>query len=436
MKRYEEYKAVDLPWLSEIPSHWELRRSKTIFNVINERSETGEEELLSVSSKYGVVKRSNIDVTMFKAESYKGYKVCNPDDLVINSLWAWQYGLGFSQYNGIISTAYGVYRLKNKEKCLPKYFNYLYRGTDYHWEMRVRSKGIWKSRYQLHDSSFLSMLSIIPPYTEQEKIVKFLDWKISKINKYIKAKKRQIELLKELKQAEINRAVTKGLDPTVPIKDSGVSWLGEIPVHWGTKKIKYFALLKSGTNLTSEQIEGIGKYPVYGGNGLRGYYHSFSDKGDYVLIGRQGALCGNINYAKGKFWATEHAVICYPLIEFNILWFGELLRCMNLNQYSIASAQPGLAVEKIKNLKLPNPSITEQKEISTYISKIIIAIDKLLSKINFQIIEIEEFKTKLISDVVTGKIDVRDIEVPEHYETDETVQEDLEEVIEDLENID
>ena len=105
MTPYPEYKATNLPWLPQIPAHWEIVRAKQIFSPIDIRSEKGEEQLLSVSERYGVVKREHANVTMFQAASYEGYKLCWPDDLAINSLWAWSYGLGFSPYHGIISTA-------------------------------------------------------------------------------------------------------------------------------------------------------------------------------------------------------------------------------------------------------------------------------------------------------------------------------------------
>ena len=123
---------------------------------------------------------------------------------------------------------------------------------------------------------------------------------------------KMIDLLNERKQVIIQNAVTKGLDENVEMKDSGVEWIGMIPKHWKIIRIKHLAKLQSGSNLTSNEISDTGSYPVYGGNGLRGFYGSYNCEGSHVLIGRQGALCGNINYAEDKFWATEHAVVCYP----------------------------------------------------------------------------------------------------------------------------
>lgn len=164
----------------------------------------------------------------------------------------------------------------------------------------------------------------------------------------------------------------------------------------------------SGTNLTSEQILEEGLYPVYGGNGIRGYYNDFNTEGTRVLVGRQGALCGNVNLASGKFWATEHAVVCHPIHYYDSDWFSALLETMNLNQYSQSAAQPGLSVEKIKNLSIPIPPITEQVRIGVFIKKQKELISSSLCELESQIHELKSYKSTLITEVVTGKIDVRE----------------------------
>ena len=160
--------------------------------------------------------------------------------------------------------------------------------------------------------------------------------------------------------------------------------------------------MKSGDTLSSEQIDPEqGYYPVFGGNGRRGFYSDFNSYGDYVLIGRQGALCGNINYAHGKFWATEHAVVCYPLKDIALFWLGELLRTMNLNQYNVSAAQPGLAVERIKNLLIPVPPLAEQETIAAWLDEKCEEIDAAIAKVDREIELIDELKQSEISRVVT-----------------------------------
>lgn len=140
LKPYPSMKDSGVPWLGEVPEHWKVRRGKNLFRCVNVRSETGAEELLTVSSERGVVPRRTAVVTMFKAESYAGHKLCWPGDLVINSLWAWARGLGVSRYHGIVSTAYGVYRPRTGANVEPQFVHDLVRSTPFHWELRVRSK--------------------------------------------------------------------------------------------------------------------------------------------------------------------------------------------------------------------------------------------------------------------------------------------------------
>lgn len=145
---------------------------------------------------------------------------------------------------------------------------------------------------------------------------------------------------------------------------SGESWLDAAPAHWPRKKLKYVAALRSGEGITADEIAPTGDYPVYGGNGLRGYTSAYTHEGDRVLIGRQGALCGNVNYASGRFWASEHAVVAELRDDGDVRWLGELLRAMDLGQYSQSAAQPGLAVDVIANLEISVPPVEEQRAIA------------------------------------------------------------------------
>ncbi|WP_407268920.1 restriction endonuclease subunit S [Tenacibaculum maritimum] len=209
-------------------------------------------------------------------------------------------------------------------------------------------------------------------------------------------------------------------------KDSGIEWLGEIPSQWETKRIKDLCKMQSGFYISANDFKDEG-FPIYGGNGFRGFSEDFNHDGEYTLIGRQGALCGNINYAKGKFWATEHAIVVYEKKEINKFWFGELLRLMNLNQYSLSAAQPGLSVEKIKRLKLPFiPSLKEQTQIANYLDAKTTAIDKKVTLLEQKIRHYRAYRKMVINEIVTKGLDktakLKDSgvdwigEIPEHWE--------------------
>ncbi|MDZ7690746.1 MAG: restriction endonuclease subunit S [Balneolaceae bacterium] len=180
-------------------------------------------------------------------------------------------------------------------------------------------------------------------------------------------------------------------------------WLKDIPNKWSVGRIKDLVNLKSGETITSEEIDEQGDFPVYGGNGQRGYTSSYTHEGDRILIGRQGALCGNINYASGKFWATEHAVVATPVKKFELLWLGELLRIMNLNRYSNAAAQPGLAVERIKNLYIPIPPEEEQKAIAFYLGDACTKIDKVVERKHEQLRKLQQYFFTKVNELLTAK---------------------------------
>ena len=427
LKSYPTMKPSGVEWLGDVPEHWTVKRGKALFHCIDVRSSTGEEELLTVSSERGVVPRSSATVTMFKAESYAGYKLCWPNDLVINSLWAWARGLGVARHHGIISSAYGVYRLRPSYTKYSAYVHDLVRSTPFNWELQVRSKGIWISRLQLTDEAFLGAPFPLPPSQEQAAIVRYLDHAARRIRRYIRAKQKLITLLEEQKQALIHQIVTRGLDPNVRLKPSGVEWLGDVPEHWAVRRVKTLCSMRSGESITAESIETTGEYPVYGGNGLRGYASSYTHDGAFALIGRQGALCGNVHVARGKFWASEHAVVA-TLDRGHVLdWFGAILRVMNLNQYSIAAAQPGLSVERVLNLRVSVPPMQEQEGIANHIERDTADIDTALAPARRQIDLLQEYRTRLIADVVTGKLDVREAAASLLEEADE--RDSLDEVV-------
>jgi type I restriction enzyme, S subunit len=181
--------------------------------------------------------------------------------------------------------------------------------------------------------------------------------------------------------------------------------MSSIPSHWGKKKLKYVASLKSGDTITSDSITESGEYPVFGGNGIRGYTSAYTHCGKYVLIGRQGALCGNINYASGCFWASEHAVVVDIKGEDEVRWLGELLRSMDLNQYSQSAAQPGISVDVIANLEIPVPPLLEQRAIADYLDRETARLDGLVAAKERVLRLLAEKRRALITRAVTRGLD-------------------------------
>ena len=205
-------KPSGIEWLEDIPAHWEAKRAKYYFYEVDERSETGTEELLSVSHITGVTPRSEKNITMFQAESYEGYKTCQVGDLVSNIMWAWMGALGVSNYSGIVSSSYGVYRQKNLDNFVSTYLNYLVRTNSYISEFICRSKGIRSSRLRMYTDDFFDIPIIKPPKEEQEKILSYIHTESAKVDEAIAKTEKEIELIQEYRTTLISDAVTGKID--------------------------------------------------------------------------------------------------------------------------------------------------------------------------------------------------------------------------------
>lgn len=399
-----EFKDSGIEWIGRIPKEWKTERIKALFSERNERDCQGK-TLLSVSQYFGIRPKSETDLAdSHIAESYDDYKEVHKGDFVMNIMLAWNGSYAVSDYDGIVSPAYCVFKFR--KDCCKKFFHYLLRTDGYPLAFKTMSRGVIDSRLRLYPEQFYTFPVVMPPLEEQKRIADYLDEKCGEIDSLIELQEQMIVQLTDYKQSIITEAVTKGLDPNATLVPSGIDWIDVIPNGWRVCRIKDMVNLQSGTNLTTMDIADTGIYPVFGGNGLRGYYHQYSNDGDYILIGRQGALCGNINYANGKFWATEHAVVCYPKREFARKWFGELLRAMNLGQYSLSAAQPGLAVERIKNIEMPLPPLSEQHAIASYLDTKCSEIDTLIALKQQKIETLKDYKKSMIYECVTGKTDI------------------------------
>lgn len=195
-----------IQWLGEVPAHWEIERARWLFRERDERSETGEEELLTVSHLTGVTPRSEKDVNMFEAETTEGYKVCHAGDLVINTLWAWMGAMGVSPVDGIASPAYNVY--VPCQRIDSAYVDALVRVPVFTEETKRHSKGVWSSRLRLYPESFFEIWLPVPPVAEQRTIVAHIAAETAKLDAMRSATDRTIGLLKERRAALITAAVT------------------------------------------------------------------------------------------------------------------------------------------------------------------------------------------------------------------------------------
>ena len=448
---YPAYKASGLTWLRDVPAHWDVLRGKALLVPIDVRSTTGGEELLTVSAQRGVIPRETANVTMFKAESYEGYKLCWPGDLVINSLWAWAHGLGVSQYHGIISSAYGVYRPLPMADA--QFIHLLVRSVPFQWELQVRSKGIWVSRLQLTDEAFLRAPFPFPPLPEQRAIVRYLDYVDRRIRRYVAAKRRLIGLLEEEKQAIVNQAITRGLDPNVRLKPSGVEWLGDVPKHWELRTLGQIArsfrtgpfgsilhqsdYVEHGTpvinpiHMTAGTIveDSSRTVPETVAERLSSYRLGLHD----LVFARRGEL-GRCALVRGREagWlcgtGTIRVRIEYSSIEPEFLiqvlqapWVGKYLSLV-----SVGATMENLNTGILKGVPILLPPANEQRQILVHVGQHTRAIDSAIARARRQVELVQEYRTRLIADVVTGKLDVREAaaQLPDEGGDEEPIDED------------
>ena len=424
IKPYPAYRDSGVEWLGEVPEHWDVRRIATIadLRVSNVDKHVKEDEKPIRLCNYTDVyhnDRIRGDLAFMRATAKEAeiqrFGLVIGDVLLTKDSEDWtDIGVpSLVEYAAAdLVCGYHLAMLRPNHDLLDA--GYLFRALadpGVARQFRVAANGV--TRYGLSRLAIRSTRTPLPPLCEQRGVARFLDHVDDRIRLSIRAKERLIALLEEERQAINRQAVTGQIDvgtgkPYPAYKDSGVEWLGKVPEHWGVRRLKNLSLMQSGDAITAMSIDETGDYPVYGGNGVRGYTSSYTHDGDYVLIGRQGALCGNIHLAHGRFWASEHAVVATLRRGHVLDWFGSLLSVMDLNQYSVAAAQPGLSVDRVMNLWAPVPPVLEQGLISECLAERSGQLQKAVVATRHQIALLHEYRTRIIADVVTGKLDVRD----------------------------
>lgn len=433
---YDAYKDSGVEWIGETPAEWQVTRNKDIFEERGALSESGSETLLTVSHITGVTQRAEKNVNMFMADTMEGYKLCKRGDLIINTMWAWMGALGTSNEDGICSPAYGVYKPRKDKPYCYRYFDYLYRTSNAITEMTRNSKGIVSSRLRLYPKEFFQIRTALPDYDTQRVIAAYLDAKTAQLDRQIDLVGQKAARYVELKQALINETVTRGLDKTVKLKDSGIEWLGEVPEYWKIKRLKELGFLYSGlsgkkvddftddhefsrdfipfVNIANNQyilIKEMKKVIVYPNE-----KQNKVKKGDLFFlmssetnedIGKSALLKVDIadaylnSFCKG-FRFTSRKIVANFI---NYLLASKKYR----NGISVEGkgfTRINLKVEKINDLLLILPPTFEQQAIADYLDAKTAHIDRIVDTINAKIDKLQELRKTLINDVVTGKIKV------------------------------
>lgn len=436
---YPEYKTSGSPATPKIPNQWAVHRCRYLFHEVDERSRDGQEIHLSMSQKHGLIDSSKIDKWRLQSESYAGGKLCKEGDLVLNRLKAHLGVFAHANQSGVVSPDYTVLRPTTDDS--PRFFEFLFKSPSFITEFTKSTKGIVRGFWRLYTDDFYSIRALVPPPEEQKQILRFIDSLSARANKFIRNKRRLIELLKEQKQNVINQAVTRGLDPNVKLKPSGLEWIGDIPEHWEARRLRTLAAVRaSGVDKNTNEDE----VPVMLCNYVDVYKNdritaaidfmkatatpeeirAFELKAGDVIITKDSESWDDIAIPTFVPEALPGIVCAYHLAlirPFSGEIEGEFLfRAFSsdpvADQFRIAATgvtRFGLAQGAIKGAFFPLPPLEEQRAIIAHINEKCAEISQAISRAEREIELMREYRTRLISDVVTGQVDVRGIEVPE-----------------------
>jgi type I restriction enzyme S subunit len=445
--KYSLYKDSEVEWLHEIPSHWNIVKAKRIFHETSIKNHP-DEPLLAATQTKGVIPKSLYENTTVTAtKNFETLKFVKKGDFVI-SLRSFQGGIEYAHYQGIISPAYTI--LEPQEEVVHKYYRYLLKSKHYISGLTLLVTGIREGQ-NIDTGKFKDSFLPLPPYEDQAKIATFLDYKLAKINSFIAKKKQLIKLLNEQKAGIINHAVTKGLDPNAIMKDSGVEWLGNIPEKWEVKKLKYSVRLNQHiafdkpesqhTKIALENIEGkTGRILELNKNSFEGIGTIFK-KGD-ILFGKLRPYLAKVVAPNFEGSCVNELLVLTPN---TIIWNSEFLKFRMLSSGFIkmvdnstfGAKMPRASWDFIGGLKISCPPLDVQKEIVLSIEEETFQLNQLIQTIEKEIVLTQEYRTALIAEAVTGKIDVRAFVIPTvspQEELYEEIEEELDLVAEDTES--
>lgn len=428
MRAYDEYKDSGYDWLEKIPAHW---KCLYLFQICHEqyKKNGSKEELPVLSLSYGkiIIKRNiNFGLT---PNDYSTYQVVTKGNIILRltDLQNDQKSLrtGLVKSHGIITSAYTCI----STYCNPDFIHYILHAYDCHKIFYGFGGGV---RQSIGYAQIKNIKLPVPPSEEQDAIVRFLDAKCAKIDRLIKLKERQIALLNEKKQLIINQAVTRGLDPNVPMKDSGVDWIGEIPEGWEVSKLKYIGVIQTGVTLGKDYPkETTSEYPyLCVANVQDGYIdlkkikfinlppkeaqRYFLQKGDILMT--EGGDPDKLG--RGSVWNNEIAhclhqnhIFAVRMDQNKVLisFFRFVLQAQYCKEYFLLSAKQTTNLAStnkttLSNLYVAIPSLDEQEKIVEQLDKVVAIYKKQIKIIEKEILTLREYKTKIISDCVTGKL--------------------------------
>ncbi|GGL93013.1 hypothetical protein GCM10010840_33880 [Deinococcus aerolatus] len=413
---YPAMKDSGVPWLGQVPEHWDVVPALAAYKSRGIKN-TGMVEKTVLSLSYGrIVIKPEEKLRGLVPESFETYQIVEPGNIIVrttdlqndkNSL-----RIGHAKDRGIITSAYLC--LETTDRVLNE-FGYQYLNA---YDLLKIIYGYGSGlRQNLDFKDIRRMPVLVPSHDEQAAIVRYLDYADRRIRRTIAAKQKLIKLLQEQKQVIIHQAVTRGLDPDVKLKPSGVEWLGNVPEGWKVKRLKaeMYNLNPVRVPLSSTERGRMTtrEYDYYGASGIIDKVDDYLFDDDLLLIAEDGAnlVLRNLPLAviaRGKFWVNNHAHILKP-IEGKLEYFAAVLEQINYLPWITGSAQPKLTRDRLMAVKIPVPPVDEQEAITEAISNTTLPLSSAIQRTQQEISLLREYRTRLIADLVTGKLDVRGV---------------------------
>jgi type I restriction enzyme S subunit len=429
LKPYAEYKESGSPWLGRMPAHWNLPR---LGSVLRERGETNERkqitQVLSVLKDVGVIRYEDKgNIGNKRSEDIGRYKIVRPDDVVMNCMNVIIGSVGRSGYLGCLSPVYYVLTRRSAADS-PRYLAAIFSVKPFQLSLVRIGNGILSHRMRIPMELLKSESLPVPPPAEQAAIVRFLDWASGRLERTIRAKRKVIALLNEQKQAIIHRAVTRGLDPSVPLKASGITWLGDIPTHWEVRKLRsLFHMQGSGTTPSGDRYYGGSINWVMSGDlndsvirrtkrtvrgqALTAYSTLKLYPPNSLVVAMYGATIGKTGVL-GQAACTNQAccVLAQAMPDVNVALIQLILQTAkpHLLREAYGGGQPNINADVVRSLRVPFPPLKEQNAILAHVEKGTSRLNTAIARLEREIDLLREYRTRLIADVVTGKLDVRE----------------------------
>lgn len=417
LKSYAGMKDCRVAWLAQVPAHWDVRRLKMVFREVDHRTKTGEETLLSLRMQQGLVDHHAMGGKPIPPSSLVNYKITMPGEIVMNRMRAAAGLFAATRVIGLVSPDYAV--LCPRVPVHLQYFVHLFRTPLMMSTFRLESRGLGTGEsgfLRLYTERFGMLVTPLPPLTEQAAIVRFLNHADRRIRRYVQAKQKLIKLLEEQKQAIVHRAVTRGLDPDVRLKPSGVAWLGDVPEHWEVSRVKteFHCLNRHRVPLSSTQRGAMTsrRYDYYGASSAIDKVDDFLFDDDLLLIAEDGAnlVLRNLPLAiiaRGKFWVNNHAHILKPK-RGNLEYLAAVMETLNYLPWISGAAQPKLTQDRLLSIAVAVPPRAEQDSIIAGVETETAPLRAAICAARIEVNLLREYRTRLITDVVTGKLDVRE----------------------------